>query len=165
MRARREDVRALTEYFLRELATAYNRPPLCPSAENMAFLERYDWPGNVRELENVISRGVLRAARGVTGRGRAILVEIEHLDLGAPQPVTSDVSGANPARAGNSSRPLGERVDGFRRRAIVEAVERHGGNWAAAARELGIHRSNLHQLATRLGLRAGSARSNPARHR
>jgi anaerobic nitric oxide reductase transcription regulator len=44
-------------------------------------------------------------------------------------------------------------VDAFRRRAILEAVERHHGNWAAAARELGLHRSNLHQLAARLGLR------------
>jgi hypothetical protein len=27
------------------------------------------------------------------------------------------------------------------------------GNWAAAARSLGLHRSNLHHLAARLGLR------------
>jgi anaerobic nitric oxide reductase transcription regulator len=32
-------------------------------------------------------------------------------------------------------------------------VRRHAGNWAAAARELGLHRSNLHHLAQRLGLR------------
>jgi anaerobic nitric oxide reductase transcription regulator len=37
------------------------------------------------------------------------------------------------------------------------AVEKKGrmykGNWAAAARDLGMHRSNLHNLADRLGLR------------
>jgi transcriptional regulator with GAF, ATPase, and Fis domain len=41
--------------------------------------------------------------------------------------------------------------------AAVPEVERHDGNWAAAAREPGLHRSNLHQLAVRLGLRAGQA--------
>ena len=47
-------------------------------------------------------------------------------------------------------------VDEFKRRTIEDAVRRHGGNWAAAARELGLHRANLHNLALRLGLkRAG----------
>jgi anaerobic nitric oxide reductase transcription regulator len=31
-------------------------------------------------------------------------------------------------------------------------VARAGGNWSAAARALGMHRSNLHHLARRLGL-------------
>jgi len=28
-----------------------------------------------------------------------------------------------------------------------------GGNWAAAARDLGLHRSNLHRRAQRIGLK------------
>jgi transcriptional regulator with GAF, ATPase, and Fis domain len=31
-------------------------------------------------------------------------------------------------------------------------MERNGGSWAAAARELGMHCSNLHYFARRLGL-------------
>jgi anaerobic nitric oxide reductase transcription regulator len=118
-----------------------------------------EWPGNVRELENVISRGVLRAARGQTGRGRAILVGIEHLDLGsAVQSPASETTGIEDAQPEDARLSLAERVDAFRRRAILQAVERHHGNWAAAARELGLHRSNLHQLAARLGLRDRQAR-------
>ena len=120
-----------------------------------------EWPGNVRELENVISRGVLRAARGETGRGRAILVRVEHLDLGGTlQAAAAEVTSADNAQAENSRLSLTDRVDAFRRRAILEAVERHRGNWAAAARELGLHRSNLHQLAARLGLRVRQTRGN-----
>ncbi len=48
---------------------------------------------------------------------------------------------------------LRERTDAFQRAQILEAVARHEGNWAAAARDLGMHRSNLHHLANRLGLR------------
>ncbi|HYL80334.1 MAG TPA: helix-turn-helix domain-containing protein, partial [Candidatus Acidoferrum sp.] len=54
--------------------------------------------------------------------------------------------------------PLPQQVDAFRRRAIQAAVDRHQGNWAAAARELGMHRSNLHHLARRLGLQEPARR-------
>jgi len=39
------------------------------------------------------------------------------------------------------------------RRLIQDAVERHGGNWAAAARALPDDRANLHHLAKRLGMK------------
>jgi len=55
----------------------------------------------------------------------------------------------DPEQAG----PLRERVRAFEKRMIEEAVERRHGNWAAAARDLGLHRGNLHHLARRLGLR------------
>jgi len=51
--------------------------------------------------------------------------------------------------------PLRRRLEEFQRRAILASVARHRGNWAAAARELGLHRSNLHHLARRLGLLDG----------
>jgi anaerobic nitric oxide reductase transcription regulator len=44
-------------------------------------------------------------------------------------------------------------VHDFQRNFIVRAVANRDGNWAAAARDLGMHRSNLHNLAVRLGLR------------
>ena len=42
---------------------------------------------------------------------------------------------------------------------VRHAVENNGGNWAAAARALGMARSNLHHMATRLGLRSQGAHS------
>jgi anaerobic nitric oxide reductase transcription regulator len=48
---------------------------------------------------------------------------------------------------------LRDQVVEFERHVIADAIARHGGNCAAAARTLGMHRSNLHHLATRLGLR------------
>jgi anaerobic nitric oxide reductase transcription regulator len=44
-------------------------------------------------------------------------------------------------------------VDAYKREAILSALDDNDGNWAAAARDLGMHRSNLHHLARRLGLR------------
>jgi anaerobic nitric oxide reductase transcription regulator len=48
---------------------------------------------------------------------------------------------------------LRDAVKEFQRNRIAEALENNRGNWAAAARELGMNRSNLHNLATRLGIR------------
>ena len=51
-----------------------------------------------------------------------------------------------------SDLPLRERVTAFQRAAVLEALSRHGGGWAEAARELGMDRSNLFHLARRLGI-------------
>ena len=48
---------------------------------------------------------------------------------------------------------LNEEIKRFKRRIIRQALEQNQGNWAAAARALGMHRSNLHNLAKRLGLK------------
>jgi anaerobic nitric oxide reductase transcription regulator len=153
LRDRREDIPMLAARFLDDCRRRLGLGPLRLSNAALERLTAADWPGNVRELENVVSRGVLRATRGAIDRDRTILLSPEHLDLpNASQSIPSDSAGDE----ANESVPvlsLAERVDAFRRRTILDTVERHGGNWAAAARELGLHRSNLHQLATRLGLR------------
>jgi anaerobic nitric oxide reductase transcription regulator len=42
---------------------------------------------------------------------------------------------------------------------IQDAVRHTQGNWAQAARQLGIDRGNLHRLAQRLGIRAAKSHS------
>jgi anaerobic nitric oxide reductase transcription regulator len=154
LRDHREDIPILSAHFLDVSRQRLGLGPVRLAEDARQRLMALDWPGNVRELENVISRGVLRAARGQTGRERAILVGVEHLDLGnAVQSPDSEATGIEDVQPRDAHLSLAERVDAFRRRAILQAVERCHGNWAAAARELGLHRSNLHQLAARLGLR------------
>ena len=43
----------------------------------------------------------------------------------------------------------------LKREAITRTLAQTAGNWAEAARRLGIDRSNLHHLARRLGISAG----------
>jgi anaerobic nitric oxide reductase transcription regulator len=54
---------------------------------------------------------------------------------------------------GEAAASLRASTEAHQRGRIRAAVERHGGNWAAAARELGLARANLHRLARRLGLK------------
>ena len=111
-----------------------------------------DWPGNARELENVVSRATLRASAGHS-RDEALVLEPEQFDL----PRSGSPVGAAPSARAETRRddtsPLSERTREFQRQCIEAAVQANDGNWAAAARQLGMHRSNLHHLARKLGLR------------
>jgi DNA-binding NtrC family response regulator len=59
LRERREDVPPLAEYFLREAAVRFGKPPPQLPEEALAALTAYGWPGNVRELKNLVERAVI----------------------------------------------------------------------------------------------------------
>src|SRR5262245_62120045 len=65
LRARREDIPAFLDYFLRSYSERHGvkRPELTPDA--FAHLVAYDWPGNVRELKNVTERLIVRSRGGL----------------------------------------------------------------------------------------------------
>ncbi|MDP3233844.1 MAG: sigma 54-interacting transcriptional regulator [Myxococcales bacterium] len=93
-----------------------------------ALLERfagYQWPGNVRELENVVTR---------------VVSGLEPTD--APEP----------ARGFKAAK---ERlVEAFTRDYLAALFERHGGNVSAIAREAGLNRNHVAELAVKLGLKS-----------
>ena len=59
LRERVDEIRPLTEHFVRKYARTYNKE--CPtiSEDLMRAFQGYDWPGNVRELENLVKRLVV----------------------------------------------------------------------------------------------------------
>jgi len=153
LRGRREDIPLLAAHFLDACRQRLGLGPVRLADEARERLIASEWPGNVRELENVLSRGVLRAARGLAARVGPVIVGVEHLDLSPSAGGEAPSAATARAEPDTALLPLADRIEAYRRREILAAVERHRGNWAAAARELGLHRSNLHHLATRLGLR------------
>jgi anaerobic nitric oxide reductase transcription regulator len=123
------------------------------SPDGLDVLCSYDWPGNVRELENVLSRAILKASSGLP-RGATVLVDAVHLgsdlrNASKPRPELLP----DPGAILENKQTLREAVDDFQRSLIRRAIRQNSGNWSAAARDLGMHRSNLHNLAARLGLR------------
>lgn len=56
LRERKEDIVALTRFFLAKFCTEMKRPPMHLSRQALEAMELYDWPGNVRELENAVER-------------------------------------------------------------------------------------------------------------
>jgi anaerobic nitric oxide reductase transcription regulator len=151
LRERREDIPVLALHFMDVARRRLGAPPVRISDQAQERLARADWPGNVRELENVISRAVLRASFRQPGAASVVLAPRD-LDLGDVE-APAEEPRPRPEEPSGPPRPLRDQVDDFQRAAIRAALSRHDGSWAAAARELGLHRSNLHHLARRLRLR------------
>jgi DNA-binding NtrC family response regulator len=127
LRERREDVRPLTQHFLKSLGA-----PLRLTIDPDAFrvLETYEWPGNVRELENALERAL------IFHRGDVITVHDLPETIRAPRAKESTNLPVSLPEAGLSL----ERVE---RDLIVRALEKHDWNQSRAARYLGITRHTL----------------------
>ena len=153
LRERPEDIPSIAGHFADLTRRHLGTGPVRFGQGAQRALMGNPWPGNVRELENVISRGILHAAVR-SDPGESVLVRREDIDVrggdralqaDAPQPPQPDTSAPPPL--------LRDAVEEYKRKLVSEAVKRNGGNWAAAARELGVARGNLHHLARRLGLK------------
>ncbi len=126
LRQRREDIPALIEHFSRRVILRDGGAPAVWGLDAVEEMQRYQWPGNVRELRNVVEVALLRAGGGTVRRRHLPLAGLELTEEPAtPEP---DYEAA---------------IQGFRRRLIVRALERNGGNRSATARELGISRQTL----------------------
>jgi transcriptional regulator with GAF, ATPase, and Fis domain len=136
LRERRLDVSLLVQYFVNKYAARCGRRIRGVTREARACLLRYDWPGNVRELENAIEHAV------VLGTGDTIGIEDlpEHL-------LEEPMSGRDAAGGYHAG------VNAAKRTLIECAIERAGGNYAQAARQLALQPTYLHRLIRKLGVR------------
>ena len=56
LRARREDIPVLANFFLEQMAQELGRPNLRFSPNTLDVLQGYSFPGNVRQLQNIVER-------------------------------------------------------------------------------------------------------------
>jgi two-component system, NtrC family, response regulator HydG len=119
LRDRVDDILPMAEAFLRE-----KHKRLAPAAQRL--LLSYSWPGNVRELHNAMERAAILA------NGALVL----------PTDLPPALRRATPASNSGGSVLVGDMQE-IQRRAILEALEKTGGNKTQAAELLGISRRNL----------------------
>src|ERR1051326_8874161 len=136
LRDRREDIMLLANYFADKYGTRCNRKLKGFSPEARACLTSYDWPGNVRELENGVARAV------VLGTTDQILAE--------------DLPEALLEREGTVAAPTNYHVAvaQTKKQIILDAMDQASGNFAAAAKLLGVHPTYLQRLVRNLNLTA-----------
>lgn len=142
LRERKGDIPDLATHFVQKLSESCKRHITGIATDAMTALTNYDWPGNVRELQNALERAV------VLGSTSTILLE----DL----PETILDSQPPPSLPLSTTEVSGHYLDAAReakKKTILHAIERAGGNLTEAAQALNIHASNLHRLIRTLGIR------------
>ena len=121
---RGDDVLALAERFIGEIASEFGRDPVALSEDAATLLKQYPWPVNVQELRNCL-RGALVFAKGTE-------LTADDLNIEAPAAAKGTLKSI-------VARVVAETV----RRVFTEALERAGGNRTEAARELGLSRRGI----------------------
>jgi two-component system nitrogen regulation response regulator NtrX len=135
LRERPTDIRGLAQYFLAEFCRRNNFRAKCLDHEAVSLLEEYHWPGNARELRNAVER-------------MAILTPGDHIGSNAV-PIEIRLAANN----GGVKSTLQEARESAERDHVLRALEQAQWNVSAAARALGMERTNLHKKMRSLGLR------------
>ncbi len=141
LRERVEDIPLLTEYFLKEYATAYGRRKKTLAPDALEVLENYAWPGNVRELKNLVERLVIMVPQDRIG-ALHLPPELYRASERAPLAAT-----------------LAEVRHGSEREFILRKLEENRWNVSRTARAIGLERSHLHRKMKALGIAARQERS------
>ena len=152
LRQRREDVAALTAYFLERHNRARGREVKRITPEAMAILTRARWTGNVRELENAVERAV------VLSDGDEV-TPADLLRYGTEADADAQAVPQSPAVEPAERAPT-VTLEEIERRHIQRVLRQVDGNRARAAACLGIDRKTLWRKLRRYGQPATQARGD-----
>jgi PAS domain S-box-containing protein len=139
LRERREDIPLLIDHFMERINLKQSKQIKKVSPSALRILLNYDFPGNVRELENIIEHAII-LTKGIEIQPRNLPSYLRSKQIEPP------------ARAKISEEQDLAVLERVERDLIASALERNGGSTAAAAKELGIHRSTLWRKMKRYGI-------------
>jgi transcriptional regulator with GAF, ATPase, and Fis domain len=137
LRDRGDDVLLLAEHFLETFCRHMGRRTPRFSAAAKRRLLAHSWPGNVRELRNLTERLAYLTAGDIVEAEDLVLIE----------------SGATDAeRLAELHGSLADATRDFQQHYIRKTIDASRGNMSAAAKRLGLHRSNLYRKMRQLGM-------------
>ncbi len=157
LRDRVEDVLLLAQSFLEAMALNMGKRISGFSPAARIALSTYSWPGNVRELKNEIERAVLHTDTDIVqldDLGPVLHKNAEQLVGDSSKNSLTSTTDSDPFA---TFHPLAKRyaaLDDMERTLVEEALVASRGNFAEAARLLGITRIMLKRRIERYGLRA-----------
>ena len=140
LRERKEDIKPLIEYFLKDFNAQFNKKIKGVTPEAMSLLTNYDWPGNVRELENLMERlVVLESSEYINADKLPIDILSGYVEM--------------PELPAEGVMPLKVACHQFEKQFIKNVLDKAEGNQSRAAQMLGIHRNTLILKMRTLGLK------------
>ncbi len=138
LKARKDDIRLLTNAFVMEFTEKYKKPKLTVSPAVMNILLNYEWKGNVRELRNAIEHAIILAEHSILqpeDLPDSIVPAKGSLDF----PVLTDLKWAQAKEA-------------FTRQYLISLFERTEGNISSVSQISGIPRENIYRKCKQLGI-------------
>jgi Nif-specific regulatory protein len=123
LRDRKSDITLLADFFLDEFNRSYGKKVVRISTPAINMIMAYHWPGNVLELKNCVERAVLSTDDDVI-HGYNLPPSLQAAGLNEDDPDNNTVT------------DLQASLETYERELLVEALKRHRGNAAAAARAL-----------------------------
>lgn len=144
LKDRKEDIEALSQYFLKRYQTIYGMGGVLIGAELKNVFMRYGWPGNVRELEHILE-SALNMLDGPK------VITIDHLPhyLRAKL-LTQEGTSTDFYKKGVST--LADALREVEKQILTDALKSHDGNITKAANSIGIARQNLQYRMKKLGI-------------
>jgi DNA-binding NtrC family response regulator len=132
LRERREDIAMLVDYFLEKFSSKLNKGKKTLSVGAKYAMMRYDWPGNIRELQNTIER-VVALTKNEVIQVEDLLLPVEAFAGSSVVMMESD------KRKSFIVTTLAEQE----KIAIVDALNKYGGNQTKVSQVLGISTTTL----------------------
>ena len=152
LRERVEDIGPLAQHLLQRYSALHGKRVAGFTDRALVALLGHDWPGNVRELENLVERGLILATPGCPIDADALFphhsaaASTRHGTTVNAAGALEGQPGAGPDQAGalfDTLQRSGLSLESLEDTLMHEAVQRAGGNLAAAARTLGLTRPQL----------------------
>jgi two-component system, NtrC family, response regulator AtoC len=148
LRERREDLPSLLNQLMATWSASYGRPRLPITRRILDACAACSWPGNVRELENFVKRYL------ILGDERSAIEQLEDSGEEAPPAAAATIPLAAPAKSGafDLKSVVRDIKKDAERAAILQALERTGGNKQKAARLLHISLRSFHYKVRAYGI-------------
>lgn len=138
LRERPKDIPLLTNYFLNNLKTIYERPELNISEDALKWMTTNQWSGNIRELKNLVERTVVVSNKDI----------IEKEDIVEQYELFSKKKSDNLPDVGAMS------LEDIEISMIKKALSYHDNNINKAAESLGLSRYSLYRRMEKYGITA-----------
>jgi DNA-binding NtrC family response regulator len=137
LRARKGDVAALTDHFIRKICRLEDLPPRQISREALSRLTAQTWPGNVRQLENTVERAIV-----LSGTREMLYPSDFPLDAHRPRSVAGG-AGASFVQVPDDGLDFEQTVGQIARGILEQALRKTNGNKKMAADLLRLKRTTL----------------------
>ena len=140
LRERRSDIPLLAAHFIERVGQREDLPQKKLTAEALRKLTEFEWPGNVRQLEHA-----MEMAAALTGDRETIYLGDIEMHL---QPSSRELSATSnehefPMDVPTDDLPFEDLMGKVEKLLLEQALRRHGGNKAKAAKALGLKRTTL----------------------